>query len=188
MAGSLIPGRWKDVFPKYVAKKYSKWRSLTAPAELPVTTSLFPTRSDFDTNFVFRNHSVSLNLDQEIYNQNSYDLLRNMIYLRLLTGFQICIGDNVKKVEKARGKETEDPLIVKYLTEDNYTNAKIFMMIDNEIHRISCGYDGVIDVQRYIRKNEVNVFDPISVSYTHLDVYKRQLLYLIDIDYISEST
>lgn len=162
MAGSLIPGRWKDVFPKYVAKKYSKWRSLTAPAELPVTTSLFPTSSDFDTNFVFRNHSVSLNLDQEIYNQTSYDLLRNMIYLRLLTGFQICIGDNVKKVEKARGKETEDPLIVKYLTEDNYTNAKIFMMIDNEIHRISCGYDGVIDVQRYIRKNEVNVFDPIS--------------------------
>ena len=40
LATFLIPSRWKDVFPRYVAKKYTKWRSFTTPAELPLTTSM----------------------------------------------------------------------------------------------------------------------------------------------------
>lgn len=168
MAGLLIPRRWKNVFPKYVVKKYSKWRSFTMPAELPITTTMFPSKEDFEVNFIFSNHSVTLNVDHELYGQTNYDLLKNMIYVRLLTGFQICIGDRVRKVESLKSKDSDSSLITKYLTKENYMHAKIYMMIGNEIHRIACGYDGAIDIQRYIRKENVNIMHSIASYSPHV--------------------
>ncbi|SCV99331.1 LAFE_0A00804g1_1 [Lachancea fermentati] len=161
-AGLLIPARWKDVFPKFVMKKYSKWRSLTMPADLPVTFSTFPTKHDFDSNFSFTNHSVVLNLDQELNNQTTFDLLRDMIYVRLLAGFQICLGENVNRIEASKTKEKGNLNIAKYLSKDNFMSAKIYLMIDNEIHRLGCSYDGTIEVQRHIRKAEGNISDSIA--------------------------
>lgn len=160
VAGRMLPIRWKDVLPRYVAKKYSKWRSFTTPAELPITISDFPSKADFDTNFVFRNHSVTLNIDQESYNQTYKDLLRNMIYMRLLTGFQLCVGPKAAAIELAKSKGSDDSPIAKY-TEGNWSSIKIYMMIDSEIHLITCGLEGIIDVQQYIRKNEENPFEQV---------------------------
>ncbi|CDH11359.1 probable Vacuolar membrane-associated protein IML1 [Zygosaccharomyces bailii ISA1307] len=166
IAGMMFPMRWKDVLPRYVPKRYSKWRSFTTPAELPVTISDFPSKLDFETNFFFRNHSVNLNIDQEAYKQTYKDLLRNMIYMRLLAGFQLCIGENAKEVERSKGMENGESPIAKFI-DGNWVNIKIYMMMDSEIHRISCGIDGVVDVQRYLRKNEENPFEQVS-SYTPL--------------------
>lgn len=160
IAKRMLPIRWKDVLPRYVAKKYSKWRSFTTPAELPITISEFPSKIDFDTNFVFRNHFVTLNIDQESYNQTCKDLLRNMIYLRLLTGFQLCVGPKAEAIELAKSGGSDESPIAKY-TEGNWSSIKVYMMIDSEIHRLSCGVEGIIDVQRYIRKNEANPFEQV---------------------------
>lgn len=166
LAGMMYPTRWKDVLPRYVPKRYSKWRSFTTPAELPITISDFPSKLDFENNFFFRNHSVNLNLDQEAYKQTSKDLLRNMVYMRLLAGFQLCVGENTKDVERSKGIEDNGSPISKFI-EGNWVNIRIYMMIDSEIHRISCGMDGVIDVQRYMRKNEENPLERVS-SYSPL--------------------
>lgn len=162
----MLAVRWNDVIPRYVAKKYNKWRSFTTPAELPITLSDFPSKQDFETNFILRNHSVTLNIDQESYNQSYKDLLRNMIYMRLLTGFQICVGESTEKVELSISQDNEESPIAKY-TDGNWTSRKIYMMVDSEIHRISCGMDGVIDVQRYLRKNEQNTSEQVP-SYVPL--------------------
>lgn len=166
LAGMMYPTRWKDVLPRYVPKRYSKWRSFTTPAELPITISDFPSKLDFENNFFFRNHSVNLNIDQEAYKQTSKDLLRNMIYVRLLAGFQLCVGENVKDVERSKGIEHNESPVAKFI-DGNWINIRIYMTIDSEIHRISCGMDGVIDVQRYMRKNEENPFEQVS-SYAPL--------------------
>lgn len=34
-------------------------------------------------------------------------------------------------------------------------------MIDSEIHRITCSSSGIIDVERYLRKDEANLFDQV---------------------------
>ncbi|GAV47364.1 hypothetical protein ZYGR_0H02050 [Zygosaccharomyces rouxii] len=166
LAGMMYPTRWKDVLPRYVPKRYSKWRSFTTPAELPITISDFPSKLDFENNFFFRNHSVNLNIDQEAYKQTSKDLLRNMIYVRLLAGFQLCVGENVKNVERSKGVENNESPVAKFI-DGTWVNIRIYMTIDSEIHRISCGMDGVIDVQRYMRKNEENPFEQVS-SYAPL--------------------
>ncbi|CAD6634162.1 BAG_1a_G0030510.mRNA.1.CDS.1 [Saccharomyces cerevisiae] len=160
-ANELLPIRWKDVWPKYVARKYSKWRSFTTPAELPITISDFPSKDDFDRNFIFRNHSVTLNTDQEQYNQTYKDLLRDMIYMRLLTGFQICVGRQVEKIELSRESGESETVVNKYLDFNQNDAFKLYLMIDSEIHRITCSSSGIIDVERYLRKDETNLFDQV---------------------------
>lgn len=151
--------RWKDVWPYYVAKKYIKWRSFATPAELPTTISAFPTLEDFENNFIFRNHSVTLNTDKEYYDQTSMDLLRNMVYTRLVAGFQICVGEQVELVEQSRTGGKEKISMTKYLRNDKpWESIQIYMMIDSEIHRISCGRNGTIDVERYIRNEKVDPY------------------------------
>ncbi|AET39927.1 GTPase-activating protein IML1 Ecym_5150 [Eremothecium cymbalariae DBVPG len=162
VANMLIPERWKDVYPRYVAKKYSKWRSFTTPAELPITMTQFPSISDFESNFIFRNHSVSLNIDREVFGQSTFDLLRDMIYTRLLAGFQICTSEVIKNVESMKNNDRNVPEIAKSLSKDNYMNALYYMILDNEIHRISCGYNGTIDVQRFLRRTETKIIDSIA--------------------------
>lgn len=159
MADKLLPVRWKDVWPKYIAKRYSKWRSFTTPAELPVTISDFPMPNDFEENFFFRNHSVTLNIDQEQYNRTIMDLLKDMIYVRLVAGFQICTGSQVEQVEKLKDKDAFQ--VTKYADGKNWNSIKFYLMIDSEIHRICCNQTGVIDVQRYLRKNDNDGFDQV---------------------------
>lgn len=159
MAAKLLPLRWKDVWPKYIAKRYSKWRSFTTPAELPITISDFPTPKDFEDNFFFRNHSVTLNIEQEQYNKTILDLLKDMIYVRLVAGFQLCVGLPVEQVEKLKDKDAF--VVEKYIDTKKWNIIKIYMMIDSEIHRICYNQSGVIDVQRYLRKNDIDWFEQV---------------------------
>lgn len=161
IANRLLPVRWRDVWPHFVAKKYSKWRSFTTPADLPVTISSFPTKEDFKNNFFFRNHSVTLNIDQESYNQTSLDLLRNIIYMRLVTGFQLCSGEQIERLEEMRTKSDNHTTVVKYIDNKKWEDINVYLIIDSEIHRISCGPNGTIDVQRYLRKNDTDLFDQV---------------------------
>ncbi|BAO40516.1 vacuolar membrane-associated protein IML1 [Kluyveromyces marxianus DMKU3-1042] len=156
VASYLIPNRWRDVFPKYVAKKYTKWRSFTTPAELPLTTSLFPTPYDFENQFMLRNHTVSLTIEQEGYQQSVFDLLQNMLYVRLLAGFQFCLGKDVKKVEMILNKDTSGSRVTNIVTADNYTDVTIYMRIDDEIHRIVCS-DQTVYVQRYVKHEDLKL-------------------------------
>jgi len=176
IANRLLPVRWRDVWPHFVAKKYSKWRSFTTPADLPVTISAFPTKEDFKNNFFFRNHSVTLNIDQESYNQTALDLLRNIIYMRLVTGFQLCSGEQVEKLEELRTNSDDGTAVVKYIDNKEWEDIKVYLIIDSEIHRISCSQNGTIDVQRYLRKNNSDLFDQVP-SYLPLIKTRYETVY-----------
>ncbi|SCU80666.1 LANO_0B00826g1_1 [Lachancea nothofagi CBS 11611] len=167
-ASSLIMPQYRDVFPKYVAKKYNKWKSLTTPAELPITISSFPAKSDFEKNFTFTNHSVILNPDQEVENQTAFDLLRDMVYVRLLSGFQICTGETVENIEFSKGNEGDSRKLAKRLTKGNYMDVKMYMMFYEEIHKLSCDYDGTINVQRHIRKNNDAIGSGVPTYYPEI--------------------
>ncbi|ODQ61550.1 hypothetical protein WICANDRAFT_75759 [Wickerhamomyces anomalus NRRL Y-366-8] len=158
---NLSVGKWQDVFPKNVRRRAIKWRSLVSPSELPITTPLFPTVSDFESNFTFQTHTISLSADNEKY-MNASDLMRDMIHLRLMLGFQICHGPNVVKVENKRQSEGNASLLMKYLPNSSFSGMRIYLSLDEEIHRISCDYDGSINVQRYHRTHNENMFRDIA--------------------------
>lgn len=160
---NLSVGKWQDVFPKSVRRRTIKWRSLVSPSELPVTTPIFPTVSDFETNFTFQTHTISLSSETEKYMTPS-DLMREMIHLRLMLGFQICYGPRVEKVENKRQSEGNASLLMKYLPKSNFSGMRIYLSLDEEIHRISCDYEGTINVQRYYRTQTPNSFRDVANS------------------------
>jgi len=154
---SLSVGKWQDVFPKNVRRRAVKWRSLISPSDLPVTTPIFPSVEDFETNFTFQTHTVSLSADNESY-MTSTDLMREMVHLRLMLGFQICYGPRVEKVENKRQSEGNASLLMKYVPKSSSSGMRIYLSLDEEIHRIACDYDGSINVQRYHRTHNENMF------------------------------
>ncbi|CCH44601.1 Vacuolar membrane-associated protein IML1 [Wickerhamomyces ciferrii] len=158
---TLSVGKWQDVFPKNVKRRKIKWRSLVSPSELPISTPLFPTVDDFENNFTFQTHSISLSPEHEKF-MNSNDLMRDMIHLRLVLGFQICYGSRVDKIENKRQSEGNASLLMKYLPKSNFNGLRIYMSLDEEIHRISCDYNGLVNVQRYNRIHNENMFRDVA--------------------------
>ena len=144
-------GRWRFVFPPNVKRRSVKWTSLSSPATLPVMTTIFPSLSDFNQNYTFRIYDVILNQSVVNENQTSDTLMKSMISLRLSLGFQICIGDKVEKVEKHRRPNGDSNMLIQALSHDNYMGARVYLSLGNEIHRLCCDYNGLINVQVYKR-------------------------------------
>lgn len=170
-------GRWKYVFPPKVKRKTVKWTSLTSPAALPLTTPLFPSLQDFNQNFTFRIYDIFLNQSSD-QNENftSFTLLKNMISIRLSLGFQICAGDIVSKVENQRKPNGDAKLLVQNINKSNYLGSRMYLIMGNEIHRLSCDFNGLVNVQVYRRitntneleilQNEKEYFEQIRSRYS----------------------
>lgn len=147
----LSYGRWAYVFPPNVKRGSVKWTSLSSPASLPVFGSIFPTLSDFNQNYTFQIYHVLLNQDIINENQTSETLMRSMISLRITLGFQICIGEKVEKVEKHRKPNGDPKMLVRFLNSGNFDGARVYLSLGNEIHRLCCELNGLINVQVYKR-------------------------------------
>ena len=143
-------GKWKFVFPPNVRKKSVKWTSLCSPASLPTMTTIFPSLSDFNQNYTFRIYDVILNQNLLNENQTNTALMKSMISLRLTLGFQICVGEKVQKVEKHRKPNGDVKLLIQSLDNSANINGKrVYLSLSNEIHRICCEFNGLINVQVY---------------------------------------
>ncbi|EGV64659.1 hypothetical protein CANTEDRAFT_103597 [Yamadazyma tenuis ATCC 10573] len=154
----LKQGKWSQVFPPNIKRNLVKWRSFEAPAALPVFQSIFPTWKELNTKYTTQIYSLVLNFENRLQLDSIDDLTREMIQLRLLVGFQICDSDQVSKVEMERNPGSSADGLIKYYQED-FSGTKIYMMLDNEIHRIH--NDGVsIGVQLY-RKIEDSAYSSI---------------------------
>lgn len=151
LLGLVSYGRWQFVFPPNVRRRIIKWTSLASPAALPVMTPLFPSIDDFHQNFNFRIYDVLLNPSGVNKNCTSKSLMRSMISLRLSLGFQICVGDRVRQVEDQRKPNGDSKELIEYLNTDQYEGSRIYLSLSDEIHRISCDYNGLVNVQVYTR-------------------------------------
>ncbi|SGZ39805.1 related to Vacuolar membrane-associated protein IML1 [Hanseniaspora guilliermondii] len=156
-ADDLISQRWKDVYPKKLSKSTSKWRSFTTPADLPVTTDVCPTPSQYLNNYVLRNYCVSLNNDKKgpKLSTNEFELFRNLVYTRLLAGFQIIENkEKLKKLEDIYFKTTLVTPSTILNDINNFKQKSIYLLGNDEIHRICCDLDSVIEVKQYINKTD----------------------------------
>lgn len=155
-------GRWRFVFPPNVKRRVIKWTSLASPAALPTTTSLFPTVEDFNQNFTFRIYDVLLAQDEINETRTSESLMRAMVSLRLSLGFQICVGENVKQVEDQRKPNGDSKQLIQYVRDENYEGSRIYLSLSGEIHRISCDYNSLVNVQVYKKINSGEMSVPVE--------------------------
>ncbi|ODV94381.1 hypothetical protein PACTADRAFT_45171, partial [Pachysolen tannophilus NRRL Y-2460] len=154
----LVNGRWEHVFPKNAKRRAIKWTSLSSPAALPITTTHFP--FDFHSNFTFKLYDIILNSSTAHEDINTGDLMREMISLRLTLGFQICVGEKVKKVERKRKPGGDANLLIKFVQHNKFEGSRIYMSYNDEVHRIAADFHGSINVQIYKRSN--STFLPVT--------------------------
>lgn len=155
MLSFLRLSRWNDIFPSNIKRRLVKWRSFESPAALPVTTSIFPSTKQLETDYSFQIYSVFLNSENDLEIESTHDLMREMIQLRLLLGFQICYSDQVKKFESSRKPGGNAESLIKYFPKGSCYGSRIYMSLDDEIHRISCDYNGNLYVQMYRKIEEL---------------------------------
>ena len=84
------------------------------------------------------------------------DLLEEMVALRLRMGFQIVIGDKVRKIEALR--PGGDPTLIVQTIPQDFKGVRLYMTRSNQIHRLACDHYGTINVQLY-RKDKVDTPD-----------------------------
>lgn len=177
LVSTIELSKWGDALPPNTKRKLVKWRSFQSPAALPVTTSLFPSLEQLDNDYTVQNYSVMLNFENYLELSSAIDLFREMIQLRILLGFQICYGKAVEIVESekfASGNKVDN--LLKYFPEsrEKIYGGKIYMLLDDEIHRVYCDYEGLISIQLYRRvpKQEVKEItlgkEQPSGNYPHL--------------------
>ncbi|CAI5758821.1 unnamed protein product [Candida verbasci] len=150
--------RWSNLFPDKVQRRnIIKWRSFQAPAALPITTGLFPSYSQLERDYTFQNYTVSLSWENYYELKTTTDLMREMIQLRLMLGFQICYGEKVKRAEADRKPFGNVESLIKYFP-SNALGSTIYLTLDDEIHRIFCDYNGNVSVQLYRRSAKEDLF------------------------------
>lgn len=138
-------GRWNEVFPPKIRRRQAKWRSFQSPAALPIITPVFPTKNELENDFTFQIYTVTLSWENDFEIETNQNLMREMIQLRLCLGFQVCYGDDVKNVDAQLDR------LLKYFPNDSQSliGARIYLSLDDEIHRICCESNGDINVQLY---------------------------------------
>lgn len=151
-------GKWNQVFPPHIKRNIVKWRSFQSPAALPVYQPNFPRMKDLETNYHTQVYTLLLNFENNLELETIDDLMREMIQLRLLLGFQICDSDIVNKLETDKNPTNPQGRLIKHF-QTNFNGSKIYMMLDNEIHRIACD-DSSIGVQLY-KKIETESLKPV---------------------------
>lgn len=93
MTKSFNRRRWSHVFPRGEVefKRHAgpNWKSLTAPAILPLGVDYFPTREALDFNFSHNLYTISLSEFQNNNYTSHLDLLGEMVRQRLSQDFQL---------------------------------------------------------------------------------------------------
>lgn len=172
MLSFLRLSRWNDVFPSNIKRRLVKWRSFESPAALPVTTSIFPSIKQLETEYSFQIYSVFLNSENDLEIRTTHDLMREMIQMRLLLGFQVCYSDQVKKFEAGRKPSGNAESLIKYFPKGSCFGAKIYMSLDDEIHRIYCDYNGNLYVQMYIKTEKAKTGGMLGIQDHKLKSYR----------------
>jgi hypothetical protein len=148
--------RWSHVFPlgEVEFKRHAgpNWKSLTAPAILPLSIDYFPTQEEIDRKFTFSSYNVTLSeFEHQNYASNK-DLFVEMVRQRLTQDFQVVSEDRINAQHYRR--ERNRSLVS--VTGDGTTTAteRQFLSMGHRLHVIT--YDpsaDLIEVYRYDDKD-----------------------------------
>lgn len=149
--------RWSHVFPlgEVEFKRHAgpNWKSLTAPAILPLSIDYFPKQEEIDHKFTFSSYNVTLSEFEHTNYSSNKDLLDEMVRQRLTQDFQLvsedCINANNYRRETRRDGRTHARLAA-VDEDDSSETIRQFLSMGHRLHAIT--YDpsaDLIEVYRY---------------------------------------
>uniref|UniRef100_V5EW85 Vacuolar membrane-associated protein IML1 n=1 Tax=Kalmanozyma brasiliensis (strain GHG001) TaxID=1365824 RepID=V5EW85_KALBG len=167
--------RWQHLFPRRLNHHAVKWRSMTTPACLPLTTLYLPTESDLAAMWSEHPHTTSISAETASFllkksssTHPALAVLREMAYHRLAQGYQFIVPAS-KQTRAVSSRKLIDPkhFTLRWPSEllqpgNLATGNPIFLSVTNQIHRIS--YDrstSAINVKRYVRNTDYST-DPVD--------------------------
>jgi len=141
--------RWQHLFPRPPRKSSIKWKSLCAPAALPLTSEDFPSLEEFRNEFQERPYRIALSEDDDLseHPKGRSDLIRELVSFRLSHGFQIIVGPSIAAMDS----KTSNVFDEDFMSNDG---AQIFMSKGNDIHQLSCILGTEVQITRFQRKRK----------------------------------
>lgn len=165
--------RWQHLFPRRLNQHVVKWRSMTTPACLPLTTVYLPTESDLEKQWQEYPYQISISSDTSSFlvkrassTHPALAVLREMTSQRLAQGFQFIVPagkvtaddttTTTTTTSGSKGKTLRLREPWELFQPGNLASGNpVFLSMTNQIHRIS--YDrstNSINVKRFVRKTE----------------------------------
>ncbi|KAI9742687.1 MAG: vacuolar membrane-associated protein iml1 [Claussenomyces sp. TS43310] len=173
--------RWHHVFPKPLQLKSMKWKSLSSPASVPLTTEFFPTKLQLEQEYEQKPYSISQNVEEDLSEvpKSREEFFRELISLRLSKGFQIVVGPAVAEAFGQKVMKIANAFDPEPIAEDG---ASVFMASGNIIHQLSCINNTEVEIYMFSRK--VGAHDPkINFSASR---YRPAIRTALDDDYFSK--
>lgn len=185
-SGQLL--RWQHLFPRRMNRHVVKWRSITTPACLPLTTFYLPTEQELLEQWSEYPHTLSVSSDFASFlvkrspsEAPAVAVLRELTIQRLAQGFQFIVPMNSGSQDgwSAAGRASSSKRYAANPSRGNFvlrppselfqpgtlsSGNPILLGMSNQIHRLS--YDraaGAINIERYIRKMP---FDTAPLEYS----------------------
>ncbi|KAI2469981.1 vacuolar membrane-associated protein IML1 [Annulohypoxylon bovei var. microspora] len=148
---SILFSRWQHVFPRPSEMRVMKWKSLSCPAAVPLTTEYFPTQAQFNVEYQRQPYNISQEIEDEIAEQprSRVEFLRELVSARFSHGFQVVTGPSVAKAFDQKAVRIADVFSIDKTVGDG---TSIFMSVGNTIHQLSCVNGTEVEVNIYIRK------------------------------------
>ncbi|KAB5532668.1 hypothetical protein GE09DRAFT_373293 [Coniochaeta sp. 2T2.1] len=176
---TTLYSRWQHVFPRPSEMRVMKWKSLCAPAAVPLTTEYFPTKSQVDAEFNRQPYIVSENIDDDDLQEEPKtreELLRELVGLRFSQGFQVVVGPAVAKAFGQKQLKLAEVFSRGHTAEDG---TSIVMSVGNTIHQLSCANGTEIEINIFSRKP----MDPSNQVQGFGQLYKPAIRTLLDREY-----
>jgi hypothetical protein len=165
--------RWSHVFPlgEVEFKRHAgpNWKSLTAPAILPISIDYFPKQEEIDHHFTTGYHNVALSEFEHKNFFSNKDLLVEMVRQRLTQDFQVipdgCIDSKKYRMEPVEGGAPDSSVVS--VDQNSTTNTmRFFLSMGHRLHTLTYYlHRDMIEVRRYTAKEtEINY----TVNYQYL--------------------
>lgn len=169
--------RWQHLFPRRLNQHVVKWRSMTTPACLPLTTIYVPSEADLKKQWQEYPYQISISADTASFlvkrassTHPALAVLREMTSQRLAQGFQFIVPTVRMKADGSTTANTTTPKHFRlrepwelFQPGNLASGNPIFLSMTNQIHRIS--YDrssNCINVKRYVRRTD---YDTSAIDY-----------------------
>ncbi|KZT26603.1 hypothetical protein NEOLEDRAFT_1062935 [Neolentinus lepideus HHB14362 ss-1] len=176
---ATLARRWEHMFAHPLYKHDIKWKSMTTPGCLPLTTEYFPSGSDLEAlydvheygiyidpteirSFLVKSPNMSGSPDQE---RRAWALMimRVMAAVRLAQGFQFILqpkqvyGENDRNpLRRTQSFMTDEEMVPKFGGASQVLESPddpVYISMSNEIHRISYNREGeTVQIRRYVRR------------------------------------
>lgn len=175
---TILFSRWQHVFPRPSEMRVMQWKSLSAPASVPLTTEYFPTKTQLDTEFQRQPYNIAQNLEDDLSEEPKLreDFLRELISARFAHGFQVVVGPNVAKAFGQKLMKIADVFSRDHMVEDG---TSLFMGVGNTIHQLSCVNGTEVEVNIFVRKPT----EPALPADQHFRTYKPAIRTYIEPKY-----